>query len=303
MQRRLFLCFSTLVAGCTSGCGGGGGGAASSQPAAALTVSTRLHRRGVLAANEHETALVVFGGEVLAITFMREWSTYNNTGVRIRRFSTGEVIAEKSWPGMMGSAIVEDGVIHIYGNSAWDQLGNKLLHSTLAADFTPSAATEVLSNNPARPFAFYNTSICKDASGFKMVVETSQGVFFADSADLVNWAWSDGQLYRGKYVGCPSIHYLDGAHHLTMLVDLGEGARPRWVTNVAKSLDDCVTFTYGKTLLSPGSGEGVNASDVDVIEFGGKVYGVFMDGDQKTYAHVRTFIYDGSMAQMFAEFA
>lgn len=261
-------------------------------------VTPPLYKRaGVFATSDYETALVVFGGEVLAITFVRGWDTFGYTGIRVRRWATGEVLAEKAWAGSMGCAIVKDGVIHIFGHDS----GNKIIHSTLAADFTPSAPVDaLLMNAPGNPFKFYNTSVTADANGFRMVIETTAGVYFARSSDLDAWTYAGGEMMAGQYCGCPSIHFIGGVHYLTWLNHDGGG---RYSTKTAKSLDDCFTFTYGKTLLTANASEGTNNSDVDMIEFNGKVCGVYIDGDQTTYANLRTFTYDGSLAQMFAEFS
>lgn len=271
---------------------------------AALISGRRLTKGGTYALNEYETALVVLNDEPLAITFTRPWeaeSTY--TGIRVRRFLTGEILADKPWPGALGCAIVVDGVIHIFGASnpgGSSGVGNKVIRSTLAADFTPSPPTDaLLMNAPSSPYKFYNTSVTEDPNGFRMAVETSVGVYFARSTDLNTWSFQGGQMLPGQYIGCPSIHYINGAHHLTYLAAAGGGV---YETRTAKSTDDCLTFTYGKTLLAPDSTDGKNCSDVDMIEHGGRVLGVYLDGDQITYANLRTWVYEGTMAEMFAAY-
>jgi hypothetical protein len=293
--RRAFLVSVAALAGC----GGGGGAAgsdltASSSPVApsAPASDPLLHKLGVFVLPDLETAMVAFNGEPLAITFYRPWDTAGATGIRVRRWDTGQLLAEHPWPGYMGCAIVKDGVIHIFGSN-----GDAIIHSTLAADFTPSAPAVALPmNSPGNPFKFYNTSVTPDANGFRMVVETTVGVYFARSTDLSAWTFYGGQLNAGQYCGCPTINYINGAHHLTYLAAGPNGTHE---TRIAKSVDDCFTFTYGKALLVAAPGEGTNNSDVDMVEIAGKVCGVYLDGDQTTYANLRRWSYDGTLAQMF----
>lgn len=296
LNRRQVLSLSLLLAGC----GGGGGG---SEPAPTIAASepapaARLSKDGTWIRGGLETALVVFNGEVLAIGFLRSiMGLFDGSAIRVMRYATGEVLAEHPWPGGMGSAIVKDGVIHVFGYGA---SGDKIIHSTLGAGFAPSAPVDaLLMNAPASPFKFYNTSVTADANGFRMVVETTAGVYFARSADLDAWTLHGGQLMAGEYCGCPSIHFMGGVHWLTYLHHMGGG---RYETRVARSVDDCFTFTYGRAVLTPEGSDALNCSDVDMVEIGGRVVGVYINGDQMTWGDLCKWSYDGTLAEMFAEY-
>jgi hypothetical protein len=298
MKRRQLLLTITALA---SGCGGGSPNTQQEVASPASFKSPLLHKDGVWLQGGLETAVVVFNGELLAITFLREILGSAGFLLRVSHYLGGHVLAEHPWPGGMGCAVVKGGVIHIFGNTDWAKPGNKIIHSTLGADFTPSAPTDALLMNASdKPFKFYNTSITADQNGFRMVVETTSGTFFARSTDLDTWSFHGGELNAGKYIGCPSIHYISGTHWLTYLHHMGDG---RYETRVAHSKDDCFTFTYGKALLSPEPFDGLNCSDVDMVEFNGKVYGVFLDGDQSTWGRLRRWGYEGSLAQMFSDYS
>lgn len=241
--------------------------------------------------------MVVFNGDALAITFARGVTASEATAIHVRRWSTGEVLAEHPWTGGMGCAIVKDGAIHIFGNTNFQNPGNKIIHSVLAPDFTPSSPVDALLDDPAKPFKFYNTDVTADASGFRMVVETTAGVFFATSPDLMTWTWASGQLKPGEYCGCPTIDYIGGEHCLTFL-EPGPGGT--WQTATAKSTDGCLSFSYGKVLLAPDTSDVINCSDVDMVEVGDKVCGVYLDGDQSTHGDLCRWSFNGTLAQMFA---
>jgi hypothetical protein len=302
-RRELLVGLAALASGCGGG-GGAGGPAASisasqpTSPAVASSSDPLLQKLGVFVCNEGETALVVFGGRVLALSFARPWAGFEATSLRVRDWETGVMLAEHPCNVGMGCAIVKDGVINVFGNTRWENPGNKIVHFTLdPVTFTPSAPIDaLLMNSPSDPFKFYNTSVTADPNGFRMVVETTAGVYFARSTDLSAWTFYGGQLNAGQYCGCPTINYINGAHHLTYLAAGPNGTHE---TRLAKSADDCFTFTYGKALLVASPGEGTNNSDVDMVEIDGKVCGVYLDGDQTTYANLRRWSYDGTLAQMF----
>jgi hypothetical protein len=46
-------------------------------------------------------------------------------------------------------------------------------------------------------------------------------------------------------------------------------------------------------ILEAGEGEGINNSDVDILEYKGKTYLYYATGDQETWGTVRVALYDG----------
>lgn len=309
ITRRTFA-LSTVAA--LFGCGGGGGDEPITQTLernqpVPLTIPTpptapRIHKRvGDIPDIDSETAMVVFNGEALCITFNRHILGFEGTAIEVRKWHTGELLASHPWNGGMGCAIVRNGEIHIFGNTNWQNPGNKIIHSVLGVNFAPSTPIDaLLMNAPLSPFKFYNTDICADSNGYRMVVETTAGVYFARSTDLNTWTWYGGQLAEGQYIGCPSIDFVGGVHYLTWLQNIGTGGSPMYVTKMVRSFDDCFTFQYGSTLIAPSEDEENNASDVDFVEFAGQVIGVYLNGNQLTYAHTRTFMFPGTLAEMFA---
>lgn len=261
-----------------------------------------------------ETALVAYNGRLLSIGFIRPWSGTAGTSIRIRNHITGEVLAEHAWTGCMGSAIVDNNnIIHIFGCTNYANFGNKIIRSTLdPVTFAPSTPVDAML--PNAPFRFYNCDVTKYGNLWRATIEISNNsgpaVYFAESPDLITWVYKGGQLGAGGYVGCPSICWIPEkqAFFLTYLKSISG----KFVTQVAKSTDNCFTFTYfngnakypaGTYLLTPDAErDGINASDVSMAEFEGKVYGCYLNGDQSTWADYRTFVYEGTMAQLYAEF-
>jgi hypothetical protein len=266
-----------------------------------------LHKRaGNWLLNTYETSAITFNGAPLAITFNRGWTATQSTSFTIRNILTSEVLATKMWTGGLGSAIVINDTIHLFGSTDWGSNGNAVIHSVLDAGFNPSTPSVILQANSS--YRIFNTDICATPCGFTMTYETNSGIYFLTSTDGNSFSpVLNASIHQGQYCACPSVARIDGWYYLTYLSYLDN----KYVTQVSRS-KDLITwqdFTGNTTypsyicLLAPdGPGEGINASDVSMTEYNGCVYGVYMDGDQSTWAHLRTFIYFGTLEQLYKEF-
>ena len=146
-----------------------------------------LHKRaGNWLLNTYETSLVTFSGLPLAITFDRGWTDSYAIGFTVRNLLTGNVIAQKAWCGGLGCAIVVNGVIHIFGSTAWGINGNRIIHSTLDANYNPSQPNDVLVADST--YRILNTDVCATPNGFALTYETTSGIYFMTSPDMVSWA-------------------------------------------------------------------------------------------------------------------
>lgn len=262
-----------------------------------------------------ETSVITYNNTVLAISFMRGWTATFANSIEIRDYFTDQIIATWPWSGGFGCATVdENNIIHIFGSTNWTNNGNKVIHSTLdPATFQPSTPVDAML--PNAPFKFYNTDVTKYGNLWRATLEISANgspaIYFAESPDLYTWTYKGGQLGAGGYVGCPSIHYIPSKSSflLTYLKSVGGG---RFATQAAKSADNCFTFTYfsgnanhpaSEYFIAPEiQVDGKNASDVSMCEFNGKVYGVYLDGDQTSVARLKKFHFDGTMEQLYTEY-
>lgn len=294
LTRRTFA-LSAIAA--LAGCGGGGSDyqAPYVAPVPAPARGSIVTRVGDIAGLDSETALVVFNGEVLCISFVRGPTAFEATHIEVRLWATGQLLASHPWNGGMGTAIVHNGEIHIFGNTNWKTTGNKIIHAVLAQDFSPTPMPDALQGGGLK---LYNTDICAVPGGFRMVVEAQSYVFFVRSTDLITWTVYGRQFAAGQYVGSPSLDYIGGVAYVTWLANVGTLSAPFYVTQVARSTDDCNTFQYGGTLIAPDATEENNASDVDFVEYAGQVVGLYLNGDQLGKAATRTFRYAGSLSQM-----
>jgi hypothetical protein len=81
-----------------------------------------------------------------------------------------------------------------------------------------------------------------------------------------------------------------------------EHRTPRWFfeTFVARSRDlKTWESSPANPVLAPGEHDGINASDPDIAEFGGRTYLYYSVGDQRTWSKLRRAVYPGRLAEFF----
>lgn len=153
----------------------------------------------------------------------------------------------------------------------------------------------------------FNSSVCRGPDGFVMAYESNDSRYpaftikFATSANLTEWQKLPDAVYGAdRYAACPCIRYVDGWYYVLYL----EHRTPRWFfeTCLARSRDlRHWESAPGNPLLTPGFGDGINASDPDVVEFGGATYIYYSVGDQRSWSRLKRAVFPGSLAAFFQE--
>jgi len=152
----------------------------------------------------------------------------------------------------------------------------------------------------------FNSSVCEGPNGFVMAYETNDPAYpaftikFAESKDLDAWTKrTDTPFGTDRYTACPCIRYANGHYYLMYL----EHRTPRWFFEeyIARSTDlvSWELSTMNPILTVEDIKEGINASDVDVVEFGGKSYIYYAVGDQLTWMNIERVTYPGPLADYF----
>lgn len=155
----------------------------------------------------------------------------------------------------------------------------------------------------------FNSSVCAGPDGFVMAYESNDSKYpafttkFARSTDLLNWTKERDAIFGAdRYTACPCIRYADGRYYMMYL----EHKTPRWwfETYLARSADlRTWELSPRNPVLRPeGDGEGINASDVDLIEIGGTTYVYFCVADQRTWANVKRAAFDGPLSNFFRSY-
>ena len=152
----------------------------------------------------------------------------------------------------------------------------------------------------------FNSSVCRDEKGFLMAYESDKPVQFcfkfARSADLSKWEKISGLVFTGEnheYSACPVIRYIKPYYYVIYLHAATEGHKG-WISYMARSADlsEWELSPYNP-ILEAEAGEGINNSDVDILEYKGKTYLYYATGDQETWGTVRVAMYDGSEKEFF----
>lgn len=152
----------------------------------------------------------------------------------------------------------------------------------------------------------FNTSVCQGPDGFVMAYETNDPAYppftvkFARSPDLETWTKLPQATFgTNRYTACPCVRFANGYYYVLYL----EHRTPRhyFETYVTRSRDlKHWELSAANPVLAPeGADEGINASDPDLVEFGGKTYLYFAVGDQLTWANIKRVTYPGPMAAFF----
>lgn len=152
----------------------------------------------------------------------------------------------------------------------------------------------------------FNSSVCKDDSGYVMAYESDKPVQFcfkfARSKNLTDWTKIPNLTFTGEkkeYSACPVIRYFKPYYYVIYLHAPVTGHNG-WISYLSRS-KDLVNWELSpfNPILEAEAGEGKNNSDVDLIEYNGKTYLYYATGDQETWSTIRTAMYDGLMKDFF----
>jgi alpha-L-fucosidase len=216
-----------------------------------------------------------------------------DSGRPLARFGTGYGLA---------SALVFDQVLYVFAShfasNGWNDV--TLFKSKDLSHWTSRVVL------PQENEHLFNTSVARGRDGFVMAYETDDPKFtpftikFAASPDLEHWTRLPGVVFGAdRYAACPCLRYASGYYYLLYL----EHRTPRWFfeTWLARSRDlKHWELSPANPLLAPGPADGVNASDPDLAEFGGKTYLYYSVGDQRTWSKLKRAVYPGPMAEFLA---
>lgn len=152
----------------------------------------------------------------------------------------------------------------------------------------------------------FNNSVCRDEKGFLMAYESNKPVAFcfkfARSTDLSKWEKIPGLIFTGiknEYSACPAIRYFKPYYYVIYLHNKIAGHNG-YISYLARSknLIDWELSPFNP-ILEAEEGEGINNSDVDIIEYKGKTFLYYATGDQATWATIRIAMYDGLMKTFY----
>jgi hypothetical protein len=222
------------------------------------------------------------------------------TGEEILRFGTAHSFA---------SAFVNDTELNVFALDFSESEGSKKLSGIdrfVTTDLKNWKTEMVIP--PDGGENLFNTSVCRDDKGYLMAYESNKPVQFcfkfARSTDLSKWDKIPGLVFTGvknEYSACPVIRYFNPYYYVIYLHNkiAGHNGYTSFMAR-SKNLVDWELSPFNP-ILEAEEGEGINNSDVDILEYRGKTYLYYATGDQETWATIRVALYDGPMKTFYEE--
>lgn len=257
--------------------------------------------RTLVMRNMCEVSSVVWKGRPCHVAFHRpgRGGTPEDYYAVLSDAETGEVLGRFAEGYGLGCALVHDGALYIFASRFEEGNWNDVTMFT-SKDLENWEQRVVVAQENEHLF---NSSVCATDDGFVMAYESNDPTYpgfttkFATSRDLATWEKVEGAAFgTDRYTACPNIHYLDGYYYVLYL----ERRTPRhffetYITR-SKDLRSWELSGANPVLRARGTDEGINASDVDVIEFEGSTHVHFTVGDQLSWMDVKRATYPGTKA-------
>ncbi len=215
------------------------------------------------------------------------------SGEELSRFAVGYGLA---------CAYVEDDVFYAFA-SRWEDNNWNDVTMFKSSDLNDWESKVVIEQENEHLF---NSSVCKGPEGYAMAYESNDPNWpafttkFAVSKDLESWEkLTEAGFGTNRYTACPCIRYVDGYYYVLYL----ERRPPRhfFETYITRS-EDLKTWEVSSAnpVLTPNEiDDGINTSDVDLIEWEGDTLVYYTVGDQLSWMNVKRGVYDGSEEDFF----
>ncbi len=274
-----------VVAALLVACGTSGG--ESHQP---MPTGLELAKSAPRFVDRTECAAAVIGGAIYEYVAARPTGREGSTGIEVYR--DGAYLRTLDIPGFGFHDAVPYGLdVVLFGTVNSPASGVRVW--TASAGLSPPILT-------ASGAGIFNVSVCQRGGEWFMAVETTEGspftIRFAKAASLLGpWSWIDGAVFSyDQYAACPELLYEPGVGFVMLYL---RTASDGFFTECAVS-DDLRAWEIAGPVITPGPGEGVNASDPDLIRVSGGLWVYYASGNQKTWGDVHRSPYPGSVAEM-----
>ena len=276
-------------------------------------MSSIIRKKGTVDCDIVEANPVVWKGDLLRFEYIRPLKVsgrggyYNNrTGASYFRFvneNTGEVSKPFGAGLHMGNAFVWEDRMIVTAVEDW---GKSRFYQLESTDLVNWSEPRVILEDPA--WQGYNTTMCRADGKFVLafelgapleIVKNPFTMFFAESTDLVNWQVVPHAVFGQEiYTGAPMLRYYDGFYYFFYLDGSYEDG---FQTFVARSTDlknwvwseKNPVLTYDEedrmtaVPFNPefarhiAEAENINASDMDMCDYRGKLEIVYSWGCQR----------------------
>jgi hypothetical protein len=294
-----------IIALTLAGCGGGGGAGGDSFTPGGEIPKTLFSEGEIRATNRVESVPLVVNGELREYISARTPLDHGHGDIE----QWDDQAVTSSFPSsLMLPCLVEDqGDVYVFGVGAsgsgeWrvmKALSNDPIDSAMKQP-EPTVALHALPGE-----GIFNSSVTRAPDGSWVAAIEVNGLGepfstrFATAPNLYGpWEWSTATFGVNEYAACPCIRYAGGMWMLFVL------RRYSWGYGTTVSVADDLHGPWKERLiLAPGEGEGVNASDPEIVVHDGATYLYYADGDQQTWANIRRVRIPGSLDSFAAQLA
>lgn len=259
-----------------------------------------------------EATPFVLGGDLYKASFCRDWAATTGSCIRIDKYDpTKDVfykVALLSSAHFLGCALVsEDGRLIIFTTTDTASAGNQVVACEVNTNTWAWEGAEWVVYTVPVDRKVYNTSATYGPHGYVIALETDDEVPFSirfiSSPDLATWSPIGGLCHGDFYSACPTIRYVENGYYLVSYMWNNGGS---FESVMGRTNDFCaIEDFHGRpgldayhNLMSPDAGEGTNNSDVDFIEWNGKVYFTYLTGDQSTWCFANDAWFDGTLIDL-----
>jgi hypothetical protein len=205
--------------------------------------------------------------------------------------------------------MVDGGTLYIFGADPTVPYGNAV-YMIQSRDLVSWSAPVKLFTVPNNRIAA-NTSVTKDSTGYVMAVEeclvgsgcSVDEIYFYHSPDLLTWVEISGPMIANTYTAAPTIRYSGGYYYVFYMRSAGD----YFFVSLTRSQNLQYWEVSNQVVVSPTeSVEGVNTSDLDLVEYNGRVKIVYAIGYQTVasnhYMDIREAYYYGTLDEFLERF-
>lgn len=301
LSRRLIVIFLVLVLAFF------GLGQALASPT--LPSPVGIDKSGIWLQNATEASWFVWNNELYYVYTDRNLSGSSTQMKIVKPTFSGDKITGQTDIATFGSGYgcqdvyVDSGTLYVFATSCkmdFTHKNNSIVRFSSTDLTTWSGPTSLVPMGASAQV--YNVSIDKNTSTNNWIMsfeyKAGAGTDFAcqwlQSGSLTG-SWSGvGGATTGS---CHELKYLNGVYYQWVVGNI-TSPRTEYHTWLMKSTNLTNWTTSRITVLQPEkSYEDMNTTDIDLQEFDGKLYGLYMTGDQNTYMRLTYLTFNGSLAE------
>lgn len=265
----------------------------------------RLVRTGIASSDYGEMTPLIFREKLLLLATAKpkaEANPHHNQCLWIEDVATHRVVARFAEECGLGSGFVHNDTFYAFAVPR-DKSGAQRIDCFWSRDLASWKSANALL--PDEGEKLYNETVCEADGQFVMAYESKESKYppftikFAESPDLRTWTKIPAAIYgTDRYTACPTLRYINGTFYMLYL----EWLQPKWwfETYLTRSTD-LIHWEQSprNPVLVPEGIEGINTSDIDLVEFGSNVIVYYLYGDQKTWHQATSAKFSGTLKEFF----